>query len=370
MTSDPCCVTPSCPDASGDFPVEPSETLRHLLHLSRLARGSIAGPGSTNGRPGCPRCSSTRVHRWGSFSGRRRHRCGDCGRCFSDFTGTPFWHSRKIDSWLPYLDCLAAGCALRTAAQHSGVSLSTAFRRRHHILGWRARSFREAPRFRGRVGLEELRIAESFKGSRVLPRAPRSHAVAWGKRTLDGRRSLILLLHSAGSGSDRWPVARGEADHCGVFVFRPDPGLLRKALRKMVQPGAMIRAPVRRGWVGWPQPESSRTERKVPGSAGKPTGTDRVLPADRDRLMNECILGVRSFRHRLRRWLPRFRGVATRHLSAYLVWFNAWSHAFPEREDTGTEPLHHAQGRENPPGKHQGGIRLLAVLLTPPEADP
>lgn len=42
--------------------------------------------------------------------------------------------------------------------------------------------------------------------------------------------------------------------------------------------------------------------------------------------------GVVKYRDRLRRWLPRFRGVATRYLPHYLSWFEAWAAVFPDDE--------------------------------------
>jgi len=357
-------LDPSLPDPSGIAPVHTPERLRQSLHLARLARGTTARPGLGSVRPTCPRCGSPRVHRWGSFSGRQRHRCTDCRRTFSDFTGSPFWHSRKVGSWLPYLDCMAAGVSLRVAARLCDVSLATAFRRRHHILAWRARCGPSAPHLQGEVALEEIRIPESFKGSRRLPRAPRSHAIPWGKRTIEGRRSLVLVLHSVQANRGSWPRVRGHASSCGVFSGRPDPSRLRSELRSLLHPGAVVHAPVRRGWRGWPgQPRSAATAPLSEPVEPVPAPRDEVGPAS-----GAAHRGARDLRRRLRRWLLHFRGISTRHLPAYLTWFNAWSHAFPGE---GGEGLRRPDGEPNHRSVVDGaGLRLLATLLTPQEADP
>jgi len=359
-----------CPDQGPDRESDresssaPREELRQALHVARLARGRTPSLGGRSERPVCPRCGSRKVHRWGSFSGRQRHRCVDCRRTFSDFTGSPFWHSRKVGSWLPYLDCMAEGCPLRISATHCGVSLATAFRRRHHILRWRTRHGPAAPLLRGAVGLEEIRIPESFKGSRNMPRTSRSHAVPWGRRTVEGRRSLVLLLHSVRSDRTAWSLVRGQAEWCGVFDHRPDPTLLCDTLRAVIRPGSVVQAPVRRGWTGWPgQPRTARERDRRTSARDRQSRAEELGPQ-----AHAAARGARNLRKRLRNWLPRFRGIATRHLPAYLLWFSAWSHAFPNggRRDShpsvgGPDHTHEGQG---------GGLRLLAVLLMPAEADP
>jgi transposase-like protein len=364
MISDSRCPPPAPPDPSVDSMATPMEGLRQILHVARLTRGATVTPRCGSARPTCPGCGSRRVHRWGSFSGRQRHRCMDCRRSFSDFTGSPFWHSRKVGSWLPYLDCMAEGRPLRMAATHCGVSLATAFRRRHHILRWRTLHGPAAPTLRGEVALEEIRIPESFKGSRNMPRAPRSHAIPWGRRTIEGRRSLVLLLHSVQSRRGALPLVRGYARPCGVFDHRPDPLLLRDTLRSLLPPGAVIHAPVRRGWTGWHgQPLSVDTRPSQQSSEAIPAQEGGVRPAS-----HAAIRGVRDLRRRLRTWLPRFRGIATRHLPAYLLWFSAWSHAFPNGTWRGSPPP--GVGPDHRGGVGGGGLRLLAVLLTAAEADP
>jgi transposase-like protein len=346
-------------------PVHTTERLRQTLHLARLARGTSARPGLGSVRPTCPRCGSRRVHRWGSFSGRQRHRCTDCRRTFSDFTGSPFWHSRKVGSWLPYLDCMAAGVSLRIAAGHCDVSLATAFRRRHHILRWRTGCGPSTPLLQGDVALEEVRIPESFKGSRRIPRAPRSHAVPWGRRTIEGRRSLVLVLHSVRANRGPWPLVRGHASSCGVFSYRPDPSRLQDELRSLLHPGAVIHAPVRRGWKGWPgQPRSKDTWPWSEPVEPLPALGEEVGPA-----AHAAQRGARNLRRRLRKWLLQFRGIATRHLPGYLTWFNAWSHGFPTAGGGGVRP----PDGEDPARRSVvdgSGLRLLATLLTPQEADP
>jgi len=74
------------------------------------------------------------VVRWGHFSGRQRYRCRGCVRCFSDLTETSFSYIKKLDRWPDYFVCLSTSETVRSAAAHTGVAVSTAFRWRHRIL--------------------------------------------------------------------------------------------------------------------------------------------------------------------------------------------------------------------------------------------
>ncbi|TVP47073.1 MAG: hypothetical protein EA350_05890 [Gemmatimonadales bacterium] len=149
-----------------------------------------------------------------------------------------------------------------------------------------------------------------------------------------------------------------------MFDRRPDPILLRATLRAVVHPGSVVHASVHRPWTGWPG-HTPPTRTRLARRRG---GIRHDLAAEVSRQALDAARGARNLRQRLRSWLPRFRGIATRHLPAYLLWFSAWSHAFPNEGRVGTHPPEESPGHGG--GMHGGGLRLLAVLLTPAEADP
>ena len=116
----------------------------------------------------CARCDAPRVARWGSFAGRQRYRCGECKRTFSDLTGTPAAHIKKLHLWSDYARCIAEGVSVRSAARRLHVAVSTAFRWRHRILDelW----VRDNEALSGIVEIGDLWFPYSRKGERGLDR--------------------------------------------------------------------------------------------------------------------------------------------------------------------------------------------------------
>jgi len=315
------------------FDPDPATTL--VLQLLRLAHGSPALHRESRTGPGCPRCGAGAAYRWGSYSGRQRYRCRSCRTTFSDLTGSPFQHARDLGSWLPFLECMAHGCSLRDAARHCRISLSTAFRRRHRILSWRRHFEQSAPPLGGCVGLHELRMPESFKGSRVLPRPPRRRALPWRERFRGGRTALVLvftrrpLSASVGSRSRGRMRGRMRVRVAGTVGRPPEASILRTCLEVNLRGSACVHPAISPAWDGWPM-----RNRQPPG-AGETSGCRSAPPVTQGTGMPTTRLpGVQgdatSVRLQLRRWLPRFRGVSTRYLPNYLAWFEAWTQAFPD----------------------------------------
>lgn len=297
-----------------------------------MARGSPVVDPISNARPGCPRCGSRTPHRWGTFAGRQRYRCSRCGKTFSDLTGSPFQHARDLASWHPFMDCLARGCSLRDTALHCGISLSTAFRRRHRILSWRT-GFEEAARpLRGCVGLHELRIPESFKGSKRLPRPPRAHALPWRERFRAGPNALILVLAQDRLASPGWGPRRGRVRMAGVVGRPPHAATLRRCLGRNLSQGACLHPAISPSWEGWPSrplfPHNARETRGCERS-----GSTRGRPELMSGMVRGMTESVVTYRQRMRQWLPRFRGVSTRYLPHYLVWFEIWAAVFQDEGD-------------------------------------
>jgi|GEM_PF-896342 len=343
-----------------------------LLLFLRVARGSPILSPASHANPPCPRCGAGAPYRWGTFSGRQRFRCRTCRRTFSDLTGSPFQHARDLASWRQFLECLAHGCSLRATSFHCGISLTTAFRRRHRILSWRMRFEETAPSLRGCVGLHELRIPESFKGSKSLPRPPRTHAPPWRERTRGDRTALVLVLVRDQTASPVLLPNRSRARLVGVVGRPPHAGTLRACLAQNLNRGACLHPAVSPTWRGWPSPGVFTTNDvktkgcRCPRSMrGRSNPVSDIAPRMRE--------GVVKYRNRLRRWLPRFRGVATRYLPHYLVWFEAWAAVFPDDGDlerwSAGGPDRHSHERNSGTGSSAdlcmgaGGERMLVQFL-------
>jgi transposase-like protein len=271
----------------------PSSSFDDLVFALRDARFS--------GGVTCPRCGSPRIQRWGTFSGRQRYRCvGECGRTFSDLTGTPAAYVKKLHLWQGYGRCLSQSLSVRASARAVGVHPSTAFRWRHRILGWLAAHDRE--HLSGWVEVGLVRIPKSEKGSRSLGRAPRRRGVQGAEWWSSPRASVVVACDRRGAVvSGTLP---GEAR-------RPRPEHVDAVLRDRLLP---TRPPAR-----------IITQRAFPlewdavaALVSVPRGPPRTGHAHLEHREN-----LDAYCRRLRRWLGRFHGVATRYLDHYLGWHRA-----------------------------------------------
>jgi transposase-like protein len=270
-------------------PIHDSSPLHSLLADIRDARFSHGVR--------CPRCAHHRIQRWGSFGCRQRYRCLGCRRTFSDLTGTPAAYSKKLDRWPAYGRCVRAAVPVRDAAALVGIHTSTAFRWRHAILGYM--KSQDAETLSGWVELATMWFAYSEKGRRDLQREPRLHG---------GRVPLAAPIVHVVVACDR--NAGVVSSLTSISPTRMvDGGELRPTLTNRVATGVMLIARQR------PAGHASRLALAVGGTyhaTGAPTrGVDALFVH---------VSTALAYRKRFRDWHKRFRGVATRYLSNYLVW--------------------------------------------------
>ena len=247
---------------------------------------------------GCPHCAAPRAVRWGSFSGRQRYRCTRCKRTFSILTGTPAAYSKKLSLWAPYARCMAHGLTIRGSAAQLGIHPSTAFRWRHALLE-RLRSC-DSERLAGWIELDTLRFAYSEKGRRDVGRAPHRHGVFVGGMfrqyaanvlvACDRRSDVITSITSVAT------TARVTSAEIGDALD----GRVRGRPIVTCRQGRFGAAALFAHRTGGRFFDARRRARHATGRAH--------------------IRNARAYGHRLKDWMRRFRGVATRYLSNYLLW--------------------------------------------------
>ena len=250
--------------------------------------------------PRCPHCAGTALQRWGHASGLRRYRCTACRRTFNALTGTSLARLRKKACWLAYGEALAAGMTLVQAAAHCGVHLTTSFRRRHRFLRAPVAA-QEA--LTGVVAADETFFRRSHKGSRrwrhaeaQRERKPRRRGEPAGKRGLSAEQVPAL-------------IARDRAGHT-VDAVLPDLGAdaIAAALGPVVAPDAVLCSDGAKAYATFAAQHGLHHE-PVNVAAGA-----RV----RDGAFH--VQNVNPYHGRLKGWMVRFNGVATRYLPNYLGW--------------------------------------------------
>ncbi|QOY95812.1 IS1595 family transposase [Massilia sp. UMI-21] len=247
----------------------------------------------------CPRCASQRCHRHGHANGLQRYRCRECGRSFNDLSGTPLARLRLREKWLDYLDALIGATSVRRAALDVGVHRNTAFRWRHRFVD---RVKHDQPeQLSGIVEADEMFILESQKGARKLDRAPRKRGGAARKRGISNELDCILVARDRARQTIGALVGRGalKAVHLERHLL---PKLDRQAL--LVSDANAV----------------YRTFSRKHGIAHQAVNLRAGVRVRRDAGNALHVQNVNAFHQRLRDWLARFRGVASRYLPNYLGW--------------------------------------------------
>src|ERR671929_546232 len=248
--------------------------------------------------PCCPHWGAGRLQRGGHASGLRRYRCQACHKTFNALTGTSLARLRKKACWLRYGEALAAGMSLTKAAAHCGVQLTTSFRWRHRFLRAPAAA-REA--LGGVVEADQTSFRRSHEGSRRWRRGdappgrgPRRRGEPAGKRGL-----------SAGQGPAL--IAPDRAGHTADAVL-PDLGAeaIAAALGPVVAEDAVLCSDGAKAYAAFAAERGLHHE-PVNLAAGV-----RV----RDGAFH--VQNVNAYHGRLKGWMGRFNGVATRYLPNYL----------------------------------------------------
>ena len=242
----------------------------------------------------CPHCQSDQLGRWGRQSGLQRFRCRDCGKCFNALTGTPLARLRHKEYWLDYSQALIEGLTVRKAAARCGVAKTTSFRWRHRFLSEIAEL--KATGLTGIVEADETYFPLSFKGSRQLPRPAhrRGHAIHQ-RGTGEEQVPVLVLRDRHGATTDFKLPAATQIEESAILgkVIAPDAVLCTDG-------GASLKGAARQAGIA---------HRPLNLSAGI-----RVLAGVYH------IQNVNAYDSRLKTWMIRFHGVATKYLENYLGW--------------------------------------------------
>jgi transposase-like protein len=247
---------------------------------------------------GCPHCAGREMVGWGRSHGLLRYRCKSCGRTFNTLTKTPMAHLRKKEKWLDHARAMIEGKSLAKTAALCGVHPTTAFRWRHRFL--RAPAVNKPRSLRGIVEADETFILESFKGRwSDLPRAAR-------KRGGTARH--------AGLYQDNIPILVARDRKGATFdavLPQVDGASVGAALAGVVTPGNHL--------IG----DGGKAIAAFARKAGIPFHAVPAPGKPAPEAPHLHINNVNAYHGRLKQWLSRFNGVATKNLPNYLGWRRA-----------------------------------------------
>ena len=247
------------------------------------------------GKPHCPHCAHEQVSRWGFANGLQRYRCNACRATFNALTDTPLAGLRHKAKWMDYAKQLVEGTSIRKSAAAVGIHPNTAFRWRHRFLS--LPNDQQAISLAGIAEADETYFLESQKGRRQgLSRAPRKRGGKASKRGLSAEQTAVLICRDRTGNTADFILEKADKAHIGA-VLKP----LLAADVILCTDGEKALAAVAK--------EMGITHRPINLAAGQ-----RIVAGVYH------VQNVNAYDSRLKEWMRRFHGVATRYLGNYLGW--------------------------------------------------
>lgn len=243
----------------------------------------------------CVHCGHDGLAAWGSYRNRARYRCRACGKTFNTLTGTPFAHAKRSPLWPDFARCHLLGYSVRKTAKVMGVHPATAFRWRHRLMNAIRRLTPEV--LAGVVEADETYFRHSRKGQRDL-RNPRKRGQPAKKRGLSKGQVAVLTARDREGRTVARVAGRG----------KPTSAAIADVLTPSVRAGSTLCTDGADGY---------RRFCAGAGVAHQPVGN---VPGTRVVGGVYHIQHINAYHRRLKQWMRRFNGVATKYLDNYLRW--------------------------------------------------
>jgi transposase-like protein len=244
----------------------------------------------------CGHCGERSFGHWGtSGNGFKRYKCKCCGKTFTALTGTPLSGLHKRDRWVEYARALVDGVSLRKAAKRCRIDLGTSFRWRHRFLTQPKDV--KAKSVKGIVEADETFFRRSAKGSRKLVgRAPRKRGEkAKPGLSTDDYAPVLIVRDRYGATTDQKLADLGTRT-------------ISACLAPVVEADALLVSDGRPAYASFAA-ERDLLHISIIASRGQHV------------YQGFHLQNVNNYTSRLKGWIRRFNGVATRYLDSYLGWW-------------------------------------------------
>ena len=203
--------------------------------------------------------------------------------------------THRPEKWRAYADTMRDGLSTRRAAERIDVDHKTAWRWRHKVMAFLTPA--EQPALSGIVEADETYFRRNFKGSTPVGRRARKHGTRKGSARGLGKDKVPGVVARARVGDTRAVVLPGTSTAAALVT----------ALRPILAGGVTLCTDGSRAMRGAAQELPVRHIALVTSRNERKRGIYHVET-------------VNSYQGRLKGWIARFRGVATKYLPRYLTW--------------------------------------------------
>lgn len=268
---------------------------KHLEKIEQTQAVNTLIESRASTMPTCPKCGHNQIARWGLASGLQRYRCSTCKITFNALTGTPLARLRHKDKWLEYAQQMTEGKSIRKSAKACDMHRNTSFRWRHRFLALSNKH--KATSLVGIAEADETFFLKSFKGKKQgMTRAPRKRGGKALKRGLSDEQVPVLICRDRnGSTAD-------------FILKKADKVSIGAALKSIMASDAVL----------------CTDGSKALGAAARKIGIVHrsINLAAGVRVVAKVyhVQNVNAYDSRLKEWMRRFHGIATRYLANYLGW--------------------------------------------------
>ena len=266
------------------------DNLYEFLNSNRLTALDYQRIKILSTAPICPRCRCEYVTKAGVHNGRQVYKCKNCKYQFRETAKSLVYYSHKYYLLVDYIKCMLEGKSLRTCASEVGISLPTSFRWRHKILA-AIQGLEGGINFSGITETDELLLQYSEKGRRYKTSEEKEQAMKTvhpnvAVLVMTDREGNLLFKHTGENRVQNSQIKeelKRRVSENNLICFKPN-----DEFKQAVMESPSKKVIVRRKTKGLTIYSVNVAEKKI---------TNFLV------------------------WMMRFRGVATKYLQNYLMWF-------------------------------------------------
>ena len=227
----------------------------------------------------CPHCKSEEVIKYGSYNGAQRYKCKNskCERTFTEQTESPFRYSKKFkENCYKYKELYEKGLTIRQCAEILNISIVTSFFWRHRFL-YNLKKVNYIEKLCDYAELTRVVLLENFKGDR---------------NSKNKEKDKISIVNAMNKSIDIISIIAAR-NHLGFRELKEniEPRIDKKAIAVAFLDGRLQ------------------------------AFSDKHNTINKIRIRRIDITPIdASYSVKIKRWLKKFRGVATKYIDHYLSW--------------------------------------------------